>query len=148
MENEQGNTEAAGIDWMDQELKNAIGSIYKWTGFLAGTSRVLSILLLLSGIALFFNGDEMSEALSQTALSSIAPTSIAVFYLLIAVIYFTSSLYLTRLSRNLKLFHGSGDAGFAVKAVLSLKSFFVFVGGMVAAAIGLYLLAILAQLLI
>ncbi len=147
MENEQENSASGGIDWMDQELKDAIASIFKWTGFLAGTSRVLSILLLLSGVALFFNGNEMSEALSQTALASVPTASIAVGYLLIAVIYFTANLYLTRLSRNLKFFYGSGDAGFAVKAVLSLKSFFVFVGGIVAAVIGLYLLAILAQLL-
>jgi hypothetical protein len=147
MENEQEKSGSEGIGWMDQELRDAIASIFKWTGFLAGTSRVLSILLLLSGVALFFNGSEMSAALSETALASIPTSSIAILYILVAILYFTASLYLTRLSRNLKLYHSSGDAGFAVTAILSLKSFFVFVGGMVAAVIGLYLLAILAQLL-
>jgi hypothetical protein len=135
-----------GPEWMSEQPKKALEQLYKWTRFLGISGSIISAFILLNGLALFAN-PQMAEAALGDMLGGVNLRSIALIYIVIGVIYFIPMRFLLRFSRQLEAYYKREDAAQALEALMSISSFFRFLGILVLFVLGLYILGIMATMM-
>lgn len=143
-----GNTEQRekphGPEWMSEKPKLALQQLYKWTRFLGIAGSIIAAFILLNGLALFAQPQLAQEALDNM-IPGLNARSISLVYIVLGFVYIIPMRMLLRFSRQLELYFKREDAAQALEALVSLSSFFKFIGVMVLIVLGLYILTIMGS---
>jgi hypothetical protein len=134
-----------GPEWMSERPRKALEQLYKWTRFIGISGSIMGAFILLNGIALFANPQVAEEALSGL-LPGVNMRSVAMVYILLGVLYFLPMRHLLRFSRQIESYFKREDAASAVEALISISTFFRFIGLVVLFFVGLYVLGLMASL--
>ncbi|WP_298553515.1 DUF5362 family protein [uncultured Algibacter sp.] len=128
------------------EIKGFLKEISKWAYFLSILGFVGIGFMVLGGIG-FSMYSGFNQFGAETAYGLGYSTSIGLFYILIALVYFFPVLYLLKFAKNMKrALHSDNNENFN-KAFLNLKSHYKFIGIFSIAIIGLYILTIIGVVL-
>lgn len=134
-----------GPEWMSERPRKALEQLYKWTRFIGISGSIMGAFILLNGLALFANPQVAEQALSDM-LPGINMRSLALVYIVLGLLYFLPMRYLLRFSRQIESYFKREDAASAVEALVSISTFFRFIGVVVLFLVGLYVLGLMASL--
>lgn len=111
---------------IDQSSHIYLSETARWANFLSIVGFVLSVILAIAGIftGVFLGG--MSNTYGNSSL--IGAGFAAVFYLIIAVLYFVMSLYLYRFASKMKMALYTNDQETLNSSFLNLKNLYKMMG--------------------
>lgn len=124
---------------LNAEIKGYIVTISKWGKFLSIIGFIGIGFMLLGAISIAAVSSSMN--LPQTGF--IPMSSLAIVYVVMAVLYFFPILYLWKASTNLKGGVDTGNEFALTEGFKNLKSHYKFMGIMVIVIISLYILGIM-----
>jgi len=125
--------------YVSTEMKSDLLSISKWTKFLAILGFVGIGFMLIAGFIMVVSSAMMSYMYQDSMVMII----IAVVYVIFAVVYFFPVLYLMRSAVDLGKGVESNNNEMLASGVKNMKAHFKYMGIMIIATIGLYILIII-----
>lgn len=135
---------------IDPNSKRFLSETAKWGRFLSIMGFIMCGLLIIIGLFAAVKLQEASSAFGELGgggpMSGLGPT-VALIYILFAVLYFFPCLYLSRFSSQMTVAIGSDDQNSMTSAFENLKSMFKFFGILTIIVLSLWVLAILLVLL-
>ena len=149
------DTSLFGIN-VDQAGKSHLADTAKWAKFLAVFGFIICGLIIIIGIFFgsFFSmltsqygSNPYSEMPEASGLTSMMGSAMAIFYIIIALIYFFPCLYLFRFATKMKTALASNDQVLLNASFQNLKAAFRFVGILTIIGMGFWVLAIIVGLL-
>lgn len=132
---------------IEAQSRSFLTETAKWGKFLAIIGFIGCVFIVLAGIAVVTQADEVNRSFRRYGDSNpileMGPAAI-VIYIAIAVLYFFPCLYLLRFSNEMKSAMAADDQGKLTSAFQNLKSVFKFFGITTIVLVSLYLLAAVA----
>lgn len=126
------------------EMKSDLLSISRWTKFLAILGFIGIGFMLIAAFIMIVSSVIMSSYIYKDTLLMVI---IAIFYLIFAVVYFFPVLYLMRSAIDLGKGVNDHNNELLASAIKNLKAHFKYMGIMIIATIGLYIIIVIGVVL-
>ncbi|TXE11809.1 hypothetical protein FUA26_07020 [Seonamhaeicola algicola] len=130
---------------INSEIKDYLTETVKWSSFLAILGFVGVGLMIFAGIIMGITGAASSGLAS--AYGAGYASGIALFYIILAAVYFFPVMYLFRFSKSMKSALKQENNNDFAKAFSSLKSHYKFLGIFSIVLISLYILVIIGAVI-
>lgn len=125
--------------FVSNEMKSDLLSISRWTKFLAILGFVGIGFMLIAGFIMVVSSSMMSYIYQDSMVMII----IAVVYVIFAVVYFFPVMYLMKSAVDLGKGVNENNNEFLALGVKNLKAHFKYMGIMIIATIGLYIIIVI-----
>ena len=143
MQSQESEQSLFGLS-IDPQSKVYLTETAKWGKFLSVLGFILCTFMLLGGIIFATMSNDLERSMNRDGFSSREfrglGATMAITYIVIAVLYFFPCLYLLRFSSYVQAAINSGEQEKLTTAFMSLKSLFRFVGICTLIVVGLAIL--------